>query len=450
MPERKHLVPASQIPCCPELETDPVCDVIRLAYRLTRNVEVVINDRRVVVPVEVAIRAKLARCSGPLALGDLVYSTTLLPGEKVKLFSQDRRTRFSFDSENKLSYRHTQMSEERAYMSMFAQSMSDISVNQNAIDTHQSQGSFSGHAEAGLDFFGLGVDSSASGSYNASSINTFANELKSHAQASHSRSEVATRAASSVSIGEVASRSHSEGETQDHFESASREFSNPNRCKAITFLFYQINKIQVVQFEIEAVTRRVIDPVDNSRVSPNLPIPRTGVTPLPDSVLATNDKRLEVENTARASVLAERNFALEFRGQRTAGFAARTAFFPAAVAAEEPFSAEIRKQALLQVDEELVKEGLLERVGGDIAPEAKARLSFESRSSLPTPGVIVKGCLDDCDICEPAVDREINLNLERKRLENELLKKQIELLEKSKEYRCCPVGEAEEAPADNE
>ncbi|NUM76205.1 hypothetical protein HUU40_17710, partial [candidate division KSB1 bacterium] len=69
MPERKHLVPASQIPCCPELETDPVCDVVRLAYRLTRNVEVVINDRRVVVPVEVAIRAKFERCSGPLALG---------------------------------------------------------------------------------------------------------------------------------------------------------------------------------------------------------------------------------------------------------------------------------------------------------------------------------------------------------------------------------------------
>lgn len=450
MPERKHLVPASQIPCCPELETDPVCDVIRLAYRLTRNVEVVINDRRVTVPVEVALRAKFERCSGPLALGDLVYSTTLLPGEKVKLFSQDRRTRFSFDSENKLSYRHTQMSEERAYMSMFAQSMSDITVNQNAIDTHQSQGSFEGHADAGFDLFGLGVESSAGGSYNASSINTFASELRSHAQSSHSRSEVATRAASSVSIGEVTSRSHSEGETADHFESASREFSNPNRCKAVTFLFYQINKIQVVKFEIEAITRRVIDPVDNSRVSPNLPIPRTGVTSLPDSVLATNSKRLEVENAARTSALAELNFAREFRGQRAPGFATRTGFFPGAFATEEPFPAEVRKQALQQVDEELVQEGLLDKVGGDIAPEAKVRLSFESRSSLPTPGVIVKGCLDECDICEPAVDREINLNLERKRLENELLKKQIELLEKSQEYRCCPAGEKEDVPVDNE
>jgi hypothetical protein len=36
---------------------------------------------------------------------------------------------------------------------------------------------------------------------------------------------------------------------------------------------------------------------------------------------------------------------------------------------------------------------------------------------------------------------------ERKKLENELLKKQIDLLEKSQEYRCCPVNsEEEESP----
>lgn len=51
--------------------------------------------------------------------------------------------------------------------------------------------------------------------------------------------------------------------------------------------------------------------------------------------------------------------------------------------------------------------------------------------SLPTGGVIVKGCLDECDVCEPIVK-------ERLQLENDLLRKQIELLEKTQEYRCCP------------
>jgi hypothetical protein len=65
--------------------------------------------------------------------------------------------------------------------------------------------------------------------------------------------------------------------------------------------------------------------------------------------------------------------------------------------------------------------------------------------SMPTPGVLIKGCLDECDICEPEVKQRIALELERKDLENQLIKKQIELLEQSKEYRCCPAGEAEQA-----
>ncbi len=37
-----------------------------------------------------------------------MYSTTLLPGEQVRLATTDRRSRFSFDSESKLSYRSEQ------------------------------------------------------------------------------------------------------------------------------------------------------------------------------------------------------------------------------------------------------------------------------------------------------------------------------------------------------
>ena len=39
--------------------------------------------------------------------------------------------------------------------------------------------------------------------------------------------EVATRSAASVSVGEVSSRTHQQGQSEDHFESASRVFSNP-------------------------------------------------------------------------------------------------------------------------------------------------------------------------------------------------------------------------------
>jgi len=54
------------------------------------------------------------------------------------------------------------------------------------------------------------------------------------------------------------------------------------------------------------------------------------------------------------------------------------------------------------------------------------------------------GSLDDCDLCEPTLEREIELDLERKALENTLLRKRIDPLEKSQEYRCCPEGAEED------
>ncbi len=103
------------VSCCPQLEPCEVCDVLNFPYRLPFRPLVRANDQQQqIVPVEVTLRFRLTRCSGPLSLGDLIYSTTLLPGEKVQLNSSDRHTRFSFDSETKLSY-HTETTSEESY-----------------------------------------------------------------------------------------------------------------------------------------------------------------------------------------------------------------------------------------------------------------------------------------------------------------------------------------------
>jgi hypothetical protein len=54
------------------------------------------------------------------------------------------------------------------------------------------------------------------------------------------------------------------------------------------------------------------------------------------------------------------------------------------------------------VDDDLVKAGLLDKVGGVVSTDAKKEFKFEVDSTLRTPSVMVKGCLDECDICEPA------------------------------------------------
>lgn len=84
-----------------------------------------------------------------------------------------------------------------------------------------------------------------------------------------------------------------------------------------------------------------------------------------------------------------------------------------------------RTKALKEADEQLEAKGLIDKQG-KVATELKSKIDLEMEFSLPTPGVIVKGCLDDCDVCEPLLK-------EKMQLENDLLRKQIDLLEKAQE-----------------
>ena len=436
-------------PCCPKLEADPVCDVLDYHYRQLYHPTVGAGNQRRTVTVEVIIQVRFERCPGPLSLGDLVYSTTLLPGEKVRLFTTDRRSRFTFDSATKVSYRNEQTSEEHYAVSAWGDFMSDLTVKDSGRSTNTSKGHFDTHGETSgaleTVFGSPSID--VSGNYNAESTSDFLREMSQHAKSSYHRAEMGSRAASTISVGEVQTRTHVEGESQDHFESSSREFSNPNKCHAVTYFFYRINKTQTIKFTLEAIERRVVDPAVDTKVTNNPFVSRGDVSTIPTAVLATDKQRLDVEATARASVAVDQRAAASVgRGLQASDFAplvgtvAAVSFVPL-----EPLNDTVRRQALQTVDKQLVAAGLLDKVDGNVASETKTQYSFEIRSSLPTPGLLVKGCLDDCDTCEPTLEREIELDLERKRLENERLKREIELMDKDQQHRCCPV-DSEPAP----
>lgn len=435
-------IKASAVSCCPELTEEPCCDRLTFDYRLVNRV----GD----IPVEIKISVLFERCPGPLSLGDLVYSTTLLPGEKVRLYSSSRKNRFTFDSESQVSYRHEQTSEESYYMSSFDRFMSDLSVRDDIDSDRSSSGSFKtdGSVSGALETFFVGGSASVSGSYNSASSFDFLRELSSHAESSHERSVQATRAASSVSVGEVQTRSHAEGESESSFEASTRTIANPNRCHAVTYFAYQINKTQIIRFKILSITRRVIDPAGDSKVTALPPRFAGEVAVIPQGVLATDNKRVSVESVARASFVADRAGAVSTGGE-VAGQVQGVQIATRGLAAQrfstaQPISDAARQKALQTVDKELVAAGLLDKVGGNLNQKVAAELSFERRSCLPTPAILVKGCLDDCNVCEPEREQEIKLELERKQLKNKLLARQIDLLEKSQEYRCCPPGEVEE------
>jgi hypothetical protein len=397
------------------------------------------------VKVEVTFHTRFTRCPGPLALGEIAYSTTLLPGEKVRLATTDRRSRFSFDSESKLSYRSEQMSEEQYRLRALRTLMSDENIVDRGNDNYSEQGKwdFHGDASGGIGFFSANADANARGSHSGSSARDYMREHRAHAEMADNQSVEATRKAHSVSVGEVSSRAHQQGESEDHFESSSREFTNPNKCHAVTFLFYRINKTETIGFELVAIDRRVIDPVAPTPVAAN-PFRAVGqIAAIPQEVPATNLKRLETLDRSIESDRKVQTLALQQLPGPTSGLSAQSASVADALGVGTPLPDPVRQQALAFVNDQLVAQGLVDKTTGKVSADAQDEFGYTRTTSIPTAGIIVKGCMDSCSICEPTVEKREDLELKRLDLQNQLLAKQVELLEKSQEYRCCPTGENE-------
>lgn len=387
-----------------------------------------------------------------MTLGDVVYSTTLLPGEKVRLFTSNRNNRFTYDSESEVSYRHEQSSEETFYMRSLDRYMSDLTVTDEGSAESASHSDFETDVDgsyASIGFVG-GGSVNVEGDFNSRSSSSFVRQLSSHARTSHDRSTLAARAANAIQIGEVQSRTHAEGESESAYEASTRFIENKNECQAVTYFAYQLVKQQTLRFRIVAILRRVIDPAASSVAEARPVRPATGVKVLPNGILATQTERFEVQSSARTSAAAQRANLLATVGSVGGlgrGFSGNvvgpsSSFRPAPDA--RPTPVDVHDAALTKVDEELVEEGILAEAGSNqVAERLAAELNFERTFCLPTQGIVVKGCLDPCNVCEDSRLKAIELDLVRRDLENQLLAKQIALLEKSQEYRCCPVGQTE-------
>ena len=434
-----NLISINDIPCCPEIERTPCCERLRISYRLT--------NRQSDVPVEITIVAELERCPGPMSLGDVVFSTTLLPGEKVRLFTSTRNTRFTYDAESKVSYRHEQSSEETYYMRSMDRYSSDLTATDRGSSQSSSHSDFETDVDASYASIGFagGGSVNVEGDFNSRSSSSFMRELSSHVRTAHDRSVQATRAANAVQMGEVQSRSHSEGESEDAYEASTRTFENRNQCHAVTYFAYQLVKKQVLKFRIVSVLRRVVDAAGDSSVVARPVRPGSGIKVLPAGILATQTARLDVQAVGRTSAAAQ---AANIVGGGVGGFGGigglTQVLSPLRVAINaQPVPVDVQDAALKKIDADLVKEGVLEKAGSDaVGARLAAELSFERTFCLPTQGVVVKGCIDPCNVCEEERQKAMALDLVRKDLENKLLARQIELLDKAQEYRCCPVGEA--------
>ncbi len=423
--------------CCPSLKEGKKCDYLDFVYRLTNYTDVNTDNSKQRVAVETAIHIRVERCTGPLQLGNIVYSSTLLPGEKVRLYTQDRRSRFSFDSETKLFYRHEQSAEEQYYMRSMESFMSDF----HSAESSQASSSYSERASSRGKLGGLfstifsGPSVSISGSFNASSTHDFLRELSVQARSSHNRSVQMTRESNAVQVGEVQSRKHAEGESESHFESNSRVFENKNQCHSVSYLFYQVDKEQTTNVTIKSIKTRVIDPVSKSEIINHPVVADTKLSVIPAAVLATSSKAILKQKEQEEYQLATARLQTSQVSHLS---------FNAALINTAPLSDSVRKAAINNVNQDLIAKGIFDK-SGNVSSQVIKEMNFSYTTSIPTAGIVVKGCLDECNTCEDARKQLIKLEIDNKRLNNQLLEKKIALLENSQEYRCCPVGESEEA-----
>lgn len=427
-------VPAPiDVPCCPPLGYEPCSDKLQIRYSLPFRPS--IQDRR--VPVEVIFVFEFERCSCGLRLGDLQHTFSLMPGEDVRLFTADKSTRWSYDKETELSYRHERTSSESHFTFGFARAVSDLDISSSGSSESDYEEDWSqggGGASLNLGFVSIG-GGGGGGSYSAQSSSEFARNLSRHAEASSSYVAASVRASRAVSIGEVETRTHAEGESEQSFEASTRHVRNNNYCHAVSYYVWQIMKCQRIRWRLVAIEKYVDDQAAPTSVTQAARL-KTQVSVVPQTVLATSTQRLEVEHVARQS-------AIERLADSSSTVSAKRLSAFARVSSSSAFEIDndTRRAALAAVQAELEHEGLVKN-DGTPTEHIRAQLSWEQETLLPTGGLMIKGCLDECNVCDDLRIEEVKADIERKRLENKLLEKKIELLEKHSDYRCCPVGEA--------
>lgn len=344
------------------LVATPAKDVIQRDFRHLLWTDADGNELK--APVEVLVRTHLERTAGEYVLGDLVYTLSLLPGEQVQMFSTDRRTRFSVDTQTNIGFHASATFEDQMYLSAMDNFFGQLNASQWAHADAGTSGSFQSHGEASNAFesFFSGPEANMNGSFNVNSFADFVGGMSAQASTAHHMSATVTNTASAVSVGAVGIRNNIEGKVDTHVEMNYRSFRNPSRTRAVTFYFFQIRRMHRVRFSVESITVSAPE--------------RTMFRLRPKPGAATS-----------ASAPAELNVK------------------PPNLSSYADFRA-----AHAVVTQELVDRQLLTPIdGGHVMPEhVRTRTSFDREFSLATPGLYVRGARDIGVVADPSLFREVS------------------------------------------
>lgn len=356
---KKNTPPEQEAPFPPNQVSTPSTDVVRREFRhlLWTNEK----GEPLKAPVEVVVSTRLERTAGQYLIGDLVYTLSLLPGEEVRLFTTDRRTRFSLDTETKIGYHASASFEDHMYLSAMDSFMGQMSASSWAHAESGSSGSFRAHGESSNVFESLfsGPEADMSGSFNTNSFADFVSGMSAQASTAHHLSATATNTASAVSVGAVGMRNSIEGKLETHVEMNYRSFRNPSRTRAVTFYFFQIRRAHTVRFFVDSIT-----------------------VSAPERTMWRMAKVAGAKSAVSAAAAGQ----------------------PANLGSYRDF-----QDAHAVVKNELLSKQLLAVNNGRIGmPETvRTQTAFEQEFSLATPGLFVRGGRDIADVADPSLFREV-------------------------------------------
>lgn len=409
------------VECCPILKRCQPVHEIHPSYRMIHTVQT--GDNRTPVRVEAAWHLTLVKKTGDTMLGPVLKTVTLLPGESVRLSVQDRASRFSYDTESSRVHREAHSSASSYYnagMASAFSSLTSVTSNREASTHHDSSVSGGGGAGLDLGFFEIG-GSVAGSSHDSSSTHSFLSSLSRVSRSQSSHVEMGTQAAYSTSVGYVATRTHTEGESEEHAEAATHVYKNKNRCHSVNHRFHQLMEEFTLTLTVDEVILRVLDDVTPGLV-PYVPRPLTGLVPKADAVSTLSPKLAELESSARRAAVA-----------RTAVSSGQVGVMAEAVAAAT-LTPEQKASALKLVMADLVKAGLVNE-DGSVTEKAQKRYGWKRTVCLPLDGMHVMSCLSECDTCEPELHREVTLELDRYELENKQIARTTELMDRDDDHR---------------
>jgi hypothetical protein len=310
-----------------------------------------------------------------------------------------------------------------------ATDFSETSSQSLETSAHSEFSQTGGGGSAGLNLgfvkIGGGV-SHVSGEFDASSSSEFFSELNQHLRSSFHQTNQVARDSSSVNITQVNSHREATAERDDELKVSTRRFKNINQCHTVTHYFYQIAKRQRVKIELIERSCRAVNEFANTAVR---------MKPMSLS-LATNR---QVPTAGQATDDGPRFVALAAQPQQTLVTRDQAALRNLGRVSLAAFTEaeKARREAVAQADKIMA-------ALPDVEP-------FEQVSIIPTEALYVESELGDCMVCEPYVAAKQKLELERLALENRKLRREINLMEQYKDYRCCDGEEvADEDDGDDD